>query len=581
MGNMVADAMRAKYPGVEAAYTNSGGLRQDILITPPTAGEQPGEITWGEMFAVLPFGNRTVIETLTGAQMKTAFLNGFSPGLRPELAGGTGRFPQISGLKVQFHCTGTTPVVDGIWKTPERPRGPLTPVGPADTVRFVTNDFMFTGGDGYTVFTQGTDVLQPGRRPARRRDRLHHRASPVAPAVDGRIVGPPRPSAAAHAMPATPATRPGSRRVQRSRRTHRRRDPRARSHAQGTPGPAGRLPDEGRPGRRASTSARRRACATASARYWQKAAPARRDPPDPRASSTGSTDVEYTDHRLRLRGAPPRGQPHQALQAALQRPAQGRQELPVHQGHPRRRLPARRAHAQAPQRRQPLLRAVRVGDQRRRVDEPRPPALPVPDLHDRDQGRRAGAPAAVPPVPHQALPGPVHPGHLEGRLPRRHRPGRAVPRGPPGDARRRRCSARWRPPRSGPTTRRRPSLRDKIRAIERTMESQKMAAFARTELDLVGLARQDNQAAVQLFAIRDGKMVGRDVFLLDAVREASDDEVARELPRAVLRARDLHPARGLLPTLVRRRRRPRGVPRRPPRRPGAPPRRRSAARSAS
>lgn len=68
-------------------------------------------------------------------------------------------------------------------------------------------------------------------------------------------------------------------------------------------------------------------------------------------------------------------------------------------------------------------------------------------------------------------------------------------------------------------------LRDKIRAIERTMESQKMAAFARTELDLVGMARQDNQAAIQLFVIRDGKMIGRDVFLLDAVKEAPDDEV--------------------------------------------------------
>ena len=68
-------------------------------------------------------------------------------------------------------------------------------------------------------------------------------------------------------------------------------------------------------------------------------------------------------------------------------------------------------------------------------------------------------------------------------------------------------------------------LRDKIRAIERTMESQKMAAFARTELDLVGLARQDNQAAIQLFAIRNGKMIGRDVFLLDAAREAPDEEV--------------------------------------------------------
>ena len=68
-------------------------------------------------------------------------------------------------------------------------------------------------------------------------------------------------------------------------------------------------------------------------------------------------------------------------------------------------------------------------------------------------------------------------------------------------------------------------LRDKIRAIERTMESQKMAAFRRTQLDLVGLARQDNQAAIQLFAIRNGSLLGRDVFLLEAAREAPDQEV--------------------------------------------------------
>jgi excinuclease ABC subunit C len=70
-------------------------------------------------------------------------------------------------------------------------------------------------------------------------------------------------------------------------------------------------------------------------------------------------------------------------------------------------------------------------------------------------------------------------------------------------------------------------LRDKLRAIERTMESQKMAAFARTELDLVGIARKDDQAAVQLFLVRNGKMVGRDVFLLDAPRDTPDDEVVR------------------------------------------------------
>src|SRR4029453_16616637 len=162
MGNMIADAMRAKYPGVEAAYTNSGGLRADLVFAPPSAGEQPGEITWGEMFAVLPFGNRSVILTLTGAQLQTAFLNGFTPFCDPGFAGGTGRFPQISGLKVQFHCTGTTPVVDNIWKAPQGVGGPLTPVGPTETGRFVTNDFMFGGGDGYTVFAGGTNVAQPG-----------------------------------------------------------------------------------------------------------------------------------------------------------------------------------------------------------------------------------------------------------------------------------------------------------------------------------------------------------------------------------------------------------------------------------
>ncbi len=83
MGNMVADAMRVKYPGVDAAITNSGGLRADLNCSPPSAGEQPCEITWGEMFAVLPFGNRTVIETLTGAQLEQAFLNGFSPACNP------------------------------------------------------------------------------------------------------------------------------------------------------------------------------------------------------------------------------------------------------------------------------------------------------------------------------------------------------------------------------------------------------------------------------------------------------------------------------------------------------------------
>jgi 2',3'-cyclic-nucleotide 2'-phosphodiesterase (5'-nucleotidase family)/predicted AlkP superfamily phosphohydrolase/phosphomutase len=188
MGNMVTDAMRLKYPGVEAAYTNSGGLRADLLYAPPTAGEQPGEITWGEMFSVLPFGNRTVILTLTGDQLEQAFLNGFSPFCNSTIS--TGRFPQVSGLKVTFTCNGTTPVVTGMWKTPQGINGPSTPIGPADTVRLVTNDFMYTGGDGYTIFLQGTNVSQPGDDLLQVAIDYISANSPVGPVVEGRIVGP-------------------------------------------------------------------------------------------------------------------------------------------------------------------------------------------------------------------------------------------------------------------------------------------------------------------------------------------------------------------------------------------------------
>jgi 2',3'-cyclic-nucleotide 2'-phosphodiesterase (5'-nucleotidase family) len=199
MGNLVADAMRATYPEAEAAITNSGGLRADLRFAPAAgAPEGPGEITFGEMFAVLPFGNATVIETLTGAQLQQAMLNGFSPVCNPNIA--TGRFPQVSGLLLTFHCDGTTPVVDGMWKDPDGRAGPTppTPIGPTDTVRFVTNDFMYTGGDGYTVFFQGADVEQTG-------DLLLDVAidyvaanSPVDPVIDGRIC---RPGSASPACP--------------------------------------------------------------------------------------------------------------------------------------------------------------------------------------------------------------------------------------------------------------------------------------------------------------------------------------------------------------------------------------------
>jgi 2',3'-cyclic-nucleotide 2'-phosphodiesterase (5'-nucleotidase family) len=188
MGNMVTDAMRLKYPSVEAALTNSGGLRQDLNCSPPSANEQPCEITWGEMFGVLPFGNRTTILTLTGTQLEQAMLNGFSPFCDSLV--NTGRFPQVSGLRLTFTCNGKTPVVTGMWKTPQGINGPQTPIGPTDTIRIVTNDFMYGGGDGYTVLAGGTDVQQPGDDLLQVAVDYVTKNSPVNPVVEGRITGP-------------------------------------------------------------------------------------------------------------------------------------------------------------------------------------------------------------------------------------------------------------------------------------------------------------------------------------------------------------------------------------------------------
>ena len=68
------------------------------------------------------------------------------------------------------------------------------------------------------------------------------------------------------------------------------------------------------------------------------------------------------------------------------------------------------------------------------------------------------------------------------------------------------------------------ALRDKVRSIERTMESQKMAAYSRVDEDVLGFARSGSEAAVQIFAIRDGKTISRDVFVLENLGDGPDEE---------------------------------------------------------
>jgi excinuclease ABC subunit C len=63
------------------------------------------------------------------------------------------------------------------------------------------------------------------------------------------------------------------------------------------------------------------------------------------------------------------------------------------------------------------------------------------------------------------------------------------------------------------------SLRDQVRTLERLDTPQKVTTTDLEERDLFGLHREGDRAAVQVFSVRDGKVVGRDAYLLDHLAE--------------------------------------------------------------
>jgi excinuclease ABC subunit C len=68
-------------------------------------------------------------------------------------------------------------------------------------------------------------------------------------------------------------------------------------------------------------------------------------------------------------------------------------------------------------------------------------------------------------------------------------------------------------------------LRDRLDAVRRAVEKQQMVAERDEDLDLIGLAEDDLEAAVQVFYVRKGRVVGRKGFIMDKVEDLSPGEV--------------------------------------------------------
>ena len=65
-------------------------------------------------------------------------------------------------------------------------------------------------------------------------------------------------------------------------------------------------------------------------------------------------------------------------------------------------------------------------------------------------------------------------------------------------------------------------LRDQVQAIERTTERQVMEVRDRTDMDAFGLAREEQEAYVQVWFVRKGNVIGRDNFQLDGTADEPD-----------------------------------------------------------
>jgi 5'-nucleotidase len=159
LGDVIADAQLAATAPVnlgdaDFALMNPGGIRADLRQGDiSSGGEAFGEVTYGEAFTVQPFGNSLVTKTMTGDMIRRVLQQQFQG------CGGTapaaGRILQISSTFSYESAPLAAACADKIGRMWVNG----VPVQPTDSFRVTMNNFLATGGDGFTVFNEGTNAL--------------------------------------------------------------------------------------------------------------------------------------------------------------------------------------------------------------------------------------------------------------------------------------------------------------------------------------------------------------------------------------------------------------------------------------
>jgi len=173
IGNLFADAMRAG-THADAAVLNGGGIRAGKTYEPGA------RISQGDVLAELPFNNRIVVVEIAGAELRRAMENGLS--LLPRASG---RFPQVSGIALEFELARTP----GSRIVAMRVGG--APLDERRIYRVAVLDYLARGGDDYTMFASAKRVTPDNDAQLMVNEVVEYlrRIGTASTGVEGRVVG--------------------------------------------------------------------------------------------------------------------------------------------------------------------------------------------------------------------------------------------------------------------------------------------------------------------------------------------------------------------------------------------------------
>jgi 2',3'-cyclic-nucleotide 2'-phosphodiesterase (5'-nucleotidase family) len=162
IGNLVCDAMKNAI-NADIAFLNSGAIRTNI---------SQGKITLEQVFTLLPFDNYLVTMKLTGKQI----LKILEQDARMEHG-----ILQVSGINIQYDLS------EPVGSRVKEVNIGMASLDPNETYTVTTVDFLAVGGDKFSTFKEGRNIVY-GKALRDIFVSYLKKHSPVFPMIEGRII---------------------------------------------------------------------------------------------------------------------------------------------------------------------------------------------------------------------------------------------------------------------------------------------------------------------------------------------------------------------------------------------------------